>query len=139
MIRAVPIETDFVRNELRFAFELTRDTGPTLLYARWPEGYDGWVERRDLADYEPGTRMGTPVDESVPGPRLVIVELPRDVAAALAEGILTVTDGIPATDMRAMRRDLEHERGRRDKLEEAITTIALSTILAPAETIELRS
>lgn len=121
MIRAIQIDHAdyFIRRRLRFAFELTTSDGRTLFYGRAPEGEgqglipsEGWYTREELET------------EAKPNPqapaRLVMVDLPRDCATALADAILTDTTGTPAGDVRALRADLTHERQRRDALEDQL-------------------
>lgn len=115
-IRAVQVEHPhdaFVRNRLRYAFELTDPGAPRRFYGRTREdGYDGWFDREQLG----GDGLGDSAPESYA--EIVFVDLPRDLAAALADAILTEAHGTPAGDVRALRADLDHERDRRDALED---------------------
>jgi hypothetical protein len=121
-IRAIQINPDasWMQRLVRFGFELTTSDDQRLIYCRragdsWS---GGWYAPSDFPGVAPGTAW-----DSLPEPEdgqlaPVIVELPRDVAAALADAILTEAHGTPAGDVRALRRDLEHEQTRRDLLED---------------------
>lgn len=132
MIRAIEVgkwQDNLLHRSMKFIFELTTNDGQRLLYARTTrEGgntWDGWYTEADL--YEPGNKelADRPLKD---GLEIVMVDLPREVAACLAEAILLETTGIPTTDARAIRRDLDHERSRRDNLEDVIIRIAGSRV-----------
>ena len=99
-------------------FIMERSDQGTLYYARRTGDLysDGWYTPADLFD---GTEAG--VEPQIKdGWELVTVTLPRDVASALADAILTETTGIAPTDVRVLRQDLAHERDRRDRLEDVL-------------------
>jgi len=127
-IRAVSIDFPhdaFVRNRLRFAFEMQTVEGRRMILAarRGEERMtEGWYDRADLE--RPGQRIDEEPADGELAP--VIVELPRDVAAALADEILTESYGTPAGDVRALRADLTHEQSRRDRIEDALIELATS-------------
>ena len=128
MIRAVPIDrgNSFVRGRQEWGFERVDSSGAVYLYGKSAQGYEGWFERGQF-----GPPWSEP--ESSETVELVTVDLPLDVASALAEGILTETLGTPAGDVRALRADLEHERAQRELSEAVVRRIALSVIAQPEE------
>lgn len=121
MIRAIRIDDDMLRRSLRYMFVMESQNTGTLYYARRTDGdwqSAGWYTASDLyAEPESVTLKD--------GWELVIVDLDRDVAASLADAILTETTGIAPTDARALRNDLQHERARRDKVEDVLIALAL--------------
>lgn len=115
MIRAIPVNSDFPRRSLTYMFVQEAHDRTRYYARRTVDAFDsspGWYPGDDVFLAE----TGEPKD----GWTLVTVTLDRDVASALADAILTETTGIAPTDARALRQDLQHERERRDKLEDTL-------------------
>ena len=87
---------------------------------------DGPADRRILHIRENGTAWDQVDPAAVTEPTL---KLPGEAARALLDALLRHYQG--ASDMRTVRADLLHERGRVDKLTDAIITIAKGTTDAP--------
>lgn len=143
MIHAIPIDdaSDFVRSRYRYAFELTDSTGgePLLYCRRGGDGSlrEGWIRRSELTVPENTTvarevALGEREPADPDAWRIVVVDLPKDAAMALAEALLTKATGIPLGDARALRQDLDHERARRDVADDALRTIALAAAQPPS-------
>lgn len=103
MIKA-QIADDFLADGVSVRVTMEGDGGRLILLA----GEDG-ATRWEPFDPQPGLIAGAPY---------LTIRLPGDAARALLDALLRHYEG--ASDMRTVRSDLLHERGRVDKLTDAL-------------------
>jgi len=97
------VSDDFMIDGVAVYISLKHDHGRQILHIS-SDGTQEWADHEPLAPAEP------------------TLKLPGEAARALLDALLRHYEGAP--DMRTARQDLLHERGRVDKLTDAVIGIA---------------
>lgn len=124
MIRAVELDTDFLSRTTSFMFVMD-SPGGELIHCRDGAiggGAEGWWTWADIyPNHQPGERI-EPGAPSAHNP--YIVRLDPDMLHALTETLIVRATNTPMAAIAGIRKDLEHERSRRDLLEDTVIRIA---------------